>query len=110
MDIINIYYINGYINSFGDYEKRDDYITLIAECRRNNDSGFSYYSFMNIDTVNDIRINANLVRLENLMSLIENPNIYVIKMSEDEFLKSKEYFMVILENAKIYEESKKMKV
>lgn len=106
-EINSIYYVSGCINEFGNYVVNKDIITLIAECRQENLSGFSYYAFYMVNTSTNEHINMDAIRVNNLMDMIENPAIVVQKLSNKELEKRRAYFLTLLENTKTINESKK---
>ena len=106
-EISNIYCISGFINEKGNYETDDGIVTLIAECRQENMPGYSYYAFYNINQITHTHINTNAIRVNNLMGLIENPNIVVNKLADSELEKRRSYFSTLLENATVINESSK---
>ncbi|MBE6160611.1 MAG: hypothetical protein E7158_00105 [Firmicutes bacterium] len=106
-EINNIYYVSGCINEFGNYVANNEVITLIAECREENLSGFSYYAFYMINMVTNEHINIDAIRVNNLMDMIENPAIVVQKLTNKELEKRRAYFLTLLENAEIINESKR---
>ena len=106
MDVKNIYYVNGDINSQGLYEKKPGSIIIIAECKENDLAGLSYYAFRSLNSETSEESNNNMIKIRSLMSLIDEQDIEVQKVnSEEQFKRLKAYFMTILENKKILKES-----
>ena len=110
MDLKDVYIVNGYINENGIYEEKPDIDTYIAECKIEDSEGYSYFAFQNYNKVFKVT-NNDVVRVRELMSLINNPNIDVIKipqeeleqkLSSEEIEKIKDHISVIIENSQGY--------
>ena len=107
MEIKDVYIVNGYINHNGLYEDKKDYKTFIAECKLGAEEGFSYYSFLNYDNLKETFVNSGLIRLEELMPLIENPNVKIFKLNKQQLDEYKAYFLTILQNDEILKNDRK---
>jgi maltose-binding protein MalE len=92
MDVRNIYYLYGFINADGTFVKNYNYKTYIAECKTGNNNGYSFYSFLTIKKINDREsYNTNIIKLENLIELIEDPTVMIEKETEN-IEQLKQYF------------------
>lgn len=96
MDVRNVYYLYGFINIDGTFVNNPDYKTFVAECKIGNNAGYSFYSFITIKTTDDkTRFSTNIIKLENLSDLIEDPTIIVKRVTQESVERYKKYFEAI---------------
>lgn len=100
MDVKNIYYLYGFVNVDGTFVNNPNYKTYVAECKIGNNNGYSFYSFLTVKTINynektTEKPNTNIIKLENLIDLIEDPSVTVKKIDPENAIKYKDFFELL---------------